>query len=380
MKKQKMTLGNETARRFSLIPCSSLLEIVFKSGDNVIFRGFRGISDNNISVGTQSANYLNRNMKLIHISVSLCEIDGQRWLKVLQGTGQTEGQVDFNILHPSNVEDVISFIVLWLFLLSLEGWFFLIYFFPCQLYLNFIIIHFVIVFHKLERQLHYSSTQCLTVSSCSLLARLQLTIVTMVESIITEMPLHLYVRKATFDILKKWPEMSHLYINLSRIHIKTFSHKVPFRVAKKTQPLLTLRLCHRYIGKLYNREDERIDNRMFLLRSKNSNITGKSCSLTRRIQKDDVVKLEQCSEMKVDERTPFSWWQQLEFSLLGETVGKLRKPWRQPCRRFCQLMFKPVSFSAVIQSPWCILKQKKQKPHQLTILSIAVSQCGHSHF
>lgn len=113
--KAKMTLGNKTAWRFSLIPRSSRWEIVFKSGDNVIFRGFRGISDNNISVGTQSTDYSDRNMKLIHISVSLCEIDGHRWLKVLQGTGQTEGQVDFNILHPSNVEDVISFIVLWLF-------------------------------------------------------------------------------------------------------------------------------------------------------------------------------------------------------------------------------------------------------------------------
>lgn len=110
--KAKLTSGNKTARRFSLIPCSSRWEIVFKSGDNVIFRGFRGISDNNILVGTQSADYLNRNMKLIHISVSLCEIDGQRWLKVLRGAGQTEGQVDFNISHPSNVEDVISSIVL----------------------------------------------------------------------------------------------------------------------------------------------------------------------------------------------------------------------------------------------------------------------------
>lgn len=153
--KAKMTLGNKTARRFSLIPCSSLLAIVFKSGDNVIFRGFRGISDNKISVGTQSAHYLNRNMKLIHISVSLCETDGQRWLEVLQGTGQTEGQVDFNILHPSNVEDVISFIVLWLFFAVVRGQIFFI-FFPFQLYLDFV-IRFVIVFHEQERQLHYSS-------------------------------------------------------------------------------------------------------------------------------------------------------------------------------------------------------------------------------
>lgn len=130
--KAKMTLGNKTAWRFSLIPCSSHWEIVFKSGDNVIFRGFRGISDNNISVGTQSTDYLNRNMKLIHISVSLCEIDGQKWLKVLQGTRQTEGQVDFNILDPSNVEDVISFIVLWLFFAVVyEG-----FFSPFQLYLD----------------------------------------------------------------------------------------------------------------------------------------------------------------------------------------------------------------------------------------------------
>jgi len=46
-------------------------------------------------------------MKLINFSVSPCEIDGQRWHGGLEGTKQIEGQVDFIISHPSNVEDVI---------------------------------------------------------------------------------------------------------------------------------------------------------------------------------------------------------------------------------------------------------------------------------
>lgn len=50
-------------------------------------------------------------MKLIHISVSPFEIDGQRWREVLQGTRQFEGQVDFIILRLSNTEDVACFVV-----------------------------------------------------------------------------------------------------------------------------------------------------------------------------------------------------------------------------------------------------------------------------
>lgn len=65
--------------------------------------------DNNVSVETQSSMYLKRNMKLILFSISPCEIDGQRWHGGLQGTKQIEGQEDFIISHPANVEDVIFF-------------------------------------------------------------------------------------------------------------------------------------------------------------------------------------------------------------------------------------------------------------------------------
>lgn len=42
--------------------------------------------DNNVSVVTQRSMYLKRNMKLIHFSISPCEIDGQGWREGLQGT------------------------------------------------------------------------------------------------------------------------------------------------------------------------------------------------------------------------------------------------------------------------------------------------------
>lgn len=164
--KAKMTLGNKTAWRFSLIPCSSRWEIVFKSGDNVIFRGFRGKSGNNISVGTQSTDYLNRNMKLIHISVSLCEIDGQRWHRA---DWRSRGFQYFTSKQCGRCDFLLLFFDY--FCCRYEAFFF----FSFQLCLDFIIA-FVIVFHELERQLHYSSKQCLTLSSCSLLLCLQLTI------------------------------------------------------------------------------------------------------------------------------------------------------------------------------------------------------------
>lgn len=50
---------------------------------------------------------LKTNVKLIHFSVCLCEIDGPRCHEGLEGNKQIEGQVDFIISHPSGVQVVI---------------------------------------------------------------------------------------------------------------------------------------------------------------------------------------------------------------------------------------------------------------------------------